>query len=797
MKKILLFSFVLFLIGAVLYLIYLNETVLPEKIRAAVVDELSRATGKQVSLAYAKIDILKGLVLKDLKISDGNISILTSKKTVCSFLVIPLLKKQIIITSLKLESPEIFIERPSFFNKLSFPVTISRIIISKGAIDFKDSTVDPAVNKRFNDVDLDIRIALPDKVIFKSECSLFSDLPAYVKCSGEYSVRKNELSLEVNSRDLYLRELAPYLKDANIELPDGRVDAVCKFSFRDRILDGLIDMTALNLVFSQNKITADLNCAAKLRFKYNFADKELIYKGDLVMKNLALSGLDYVGKINDIRGKVIFSDASFSSDDITCTILGVPVRVKEDLADLHDPVMKLSLSSRIDLHTLGGILKHNFNMDVPAEMSGEGDLNVALLYKIPISQDPVVSGSLDLSGAKLNLRYCKKQVEDIKGKINFTYNQLKWEQLFFKYAGIDYKSFGTLTNFEKPGLDLKLSSDRLSLSALLAVSSNIITLSQLEGQYDDIEFSARGQINAADPSNIIADMTGSLVFNIEQNEFLTKKINDIFKGSKPSGMVEAAFNLKGDMDDPAHLAIDADISSKLLSIYGFKINDFNMECLHKNGYVNIAKMHSSLYGGTIDASGSVDIASKDAPFQVNADIKGVKIEKIKEHTVFKNIDISGLIQAHIGAKGSSNDLPGLNAWGKLNIFNGKLWQIDLFRGIGAILFKKDFNSVIFKEGSCDFVIKDKVAFINDLSLKSDLLNLYGTAKIGFDNSISAYLKSEFTDEGIDAGNVSDFAGAIEKYSIIEVKGSLKEPKCKFRPDLSNIGNDLLDNLLRL
>jgi len=46
--------------------------------------------------------------------------------------------------------------------------------------------------------------------------------------------------------------------------------------------------------------------------------------------------------------------------------------------------------------------------------------------------------------------------------------------------------------------------------------------------------------------------------------------------------------------------------------------------------------------------------------------------------------------------------------------NGKLWQLDLFRGIGAILFKRDFNSVIFKEGSCAFVVKDKNAFMNDL-----------------------------------------------------------------------------------
>ena len=112
------------------------------------------------------------------------------------------------------------------------------------------------------------------------------------------------------------------------------------------------------------------------------------------------------------------------------------------------------------------------------------------------------------------------------------------------------------------------------------------------------------------------------------------------------------------------------------------------------------------------------------------------------------------------------------------------------------MFKRDFSSVIFREGDCDFSIKDKTISTNDISLRSDLVNISGAARIGFDNSITASLKAEFTDEGIDAGNITSVSAAIERYSIVEVNGTLKEPKVKVRPDLSNVVGDIAEGLFQ-
>ena len=74
--------------------------------------------------------------------------------------------------------------------------------------------------------------------------------------------------------------------------------------------------------------------------------------------------------------------------------------------------------------------------------------------------------------------------------------------------------------------------------------------------------------------------------------------------------------------------------------------------------------------------------------------------------------------------------------------------------------------------------------------------MYGAVKISFDKEITASLKAEFTDEGVDAARGNNMAGAIERYCVIEVKGTLDEPKYKIRPDLSNIMKDIADNFFK-
>lgn len=806
MKKIILLILALLIVLApIAGAIYINEVILPERIKAALIKSFEPATGKSIELSGAKFDLFKGLVIKDLAILDNDLWVIRAKEVDCRFLIFPLFKKQIMITSLELKDAQIFLERrkdnsfdivETFFKEPillngEYSMTILRMILSKAAINYKDSALDPALTKDIRNVFLDARLSLPDKVAFDVEFELPSGLAMIFKASGKYEASKKEWSLDVKTRDLYPKELSPYCKDWNFPLPDGRVDAEAFIRLNGDRLGAKINMTSLGLEFAQEPIKANMNCALTADAEYDFNKKTLIYSGELDIKNLSIWGLEYVDRIDDIRGRAIFTESRFLSKNLTCTLVGLPVTATADLTDLKTGSLNIDIKSTVELGMLKGILSDRFKIELPAELSGGGELNLRLGYKLPINQMPVMDGYLNVSGIKIILDYNKTPLDDVNGRFKFTSNQLLWEDLNFKHMDTDYSSSGVLTNFEKPGIEIELDSKRLSVRSLLAVNDNFLTLSRLEGYFEDTEFLIYGDLDITDPANVMAEINGTVKFGISGNKELLKRFENIMKDSKPSGKLTAKFMLKGNIKDLDSCAANVEVSGPRISLYGFKMENFTMSYMQRNGIMDIVKMQASLYGGTLNSSGRISLTSKDGDYQIKAEIKDLKIEKIKLDTAFKDYDISGLIYSRFGFKGYSSDPSKFTAWGKINISNGKLWQLNLFKGIGTLIFRRDFSSVIFKEGDCDFSVKDKTISTNDISLRSDLLNIGGVARIGFDSSITASLKTEFTDEGIDASNMS---GAIERYSIIEVNGTLKEPKIKIRPDLSNVASDIAEGI---
>jgi hypothetical protein len=206
-----------------------------------------------------------------------------------------------------------------------------------------------------------------------------------------------------------------------------------------------------------------------------------------------------------------------------------------------------------------------------------------------------------------------------------------------------------------------------------------------------------------------------------------------------------------------------------------------------------------LYGGTLDAQARMNLNSDNLPYWLSAVAEGIKIEELKMDTPVKNKDISGTIQAQLKVNGFSNDIAKLNGAGRILISDGKLWQLDLFKGFGSLIFTQDFANIIFSQGSCDFAIQDKYVFTENLALNSNVTNLSGRAKIGFDNSIDASLNIAISGESIPiSGTFKDVTSAVfsqaGRFGVIKITGTLKEPKYKFQPAVADIIKGLKETI---
>ena len=808
MKKVILSILAILIILAFAFLFYLNEAVLPQKLKIILTESISAETGKTVSIGSCRLDIFKGLIINDFKISDDERVMISSARVRCSLLVMPVFKKEIVVTAMRLDSPEIFVQRYEegsiniaqlfpqrpikIFNGL-FDLVLSRVVISHGVIIFKDDVVKPSFMYRLENAAVDLRFHFPGKIAFQADFQIPSEVPMAVKAEGAYLLAPAKLSARSEVRDFSLKIFAPYVDQTKFIIPEGKFDGTAAFDMDRKSFEGSADLSTAGMKFTDGKLVADINCAVKVKIKYDLASKELVYDGRADVGNLALSGIGNIGDIHDIRGVIEFSDHDMLFTDLSATILGIRMTGEAKMASSAEGVLQIELDGDCDLASLSGILKERFALSMP-EIKGDSHLHLGLRCVRPYTGPPEASGYADLSGASLLSKYNENPLHDIYGKVSFNSNQLKWSRLEFEFLGDVYESSGTLTNFDKPGIRLELLSDRLNIRAVFAVNEDTVSISELAGTCRGYDFFLRGDIDMTNPKSHKADVTGKAMFEFSEDKEPFKSLKDKYKDAKPSGHLTADFTLKGDLENPLLADIDARISTSYLRLYGFTASDFDMELTQRNGIAVIGSVTSRVYGGTLRAEGKIDLVSKNNPYQLNAELKDVRLQDLKRDTPLKDTNISGTIRARFGIKSGSADLAGLSAWGNIGISNGNLWEINLFKGIGALLFKSDFYSVVFREGSCDFFVKDKTFFTNSLSLKSNLLHIFGTVRIGFDKELNAFLKAEFTDEGVDAASMTLVPGAIERYSIIEGKGSIDNPQFKIRPDLSNVVYDIADSV---
>jgi len=183
--------------------------------------------------------------------------------------------------------------------------------------------------------------------------------------------------------------------------------------------------------------------------------------------------------------------------------------------------------------------------------------------------------------------------------------------------------------------------------------------------------------------------------------------------------------------------------------------------------------------------------SANCPYSFNFGIENVLIEELKMDTQAKDKDLSGIIQGEFKANGFFNDLLNSKGTGTLAISKGKLWELGLFKGLGKLLFTKDFTNIVFSEGNCALIMEDKFISTDNLILKSNVVDLNGPVKIGFDGSVLAALNVTM-DSGFipSTGTIQDLTTALlkdtAKIAVIKISGTLSDPKYKFEASVVNI-----------
>jgi len=810
MKKFLTITLILILIIFGIT-VYLNKVLLPKKIKSLVVSGLAQQTAKQVSLKSLEFSIFRGLVLRDLVISDSEGVILSTRQATCTVFIWPIFKKQIIIPSINLKTPYIFLQRRSdgSFNlqdlfvltkpaakKSDFSLAVFKLVISNGNIVFQDDTLATKFRKEIRNIQLSLQLGLPVKFKFNLSAELINQPPVLITASGEYKIISQDLVANLEVKDLSTQEFSVYYRSLK-DLVSGLINLQAQINLRNKLLQVELVSSGNNLILEQDSLRAKLNSSLQSKIDYNLETKKLEFNGIWDVQQADISGLEFLGQVKNLNGKFVFNQRSLIADSLNAELLGLPFKIDLGIKDFSTKV--LNISTGFDLSILPVIARNNFKFSLINSASGRAVLSIKIH---PDNQGAwVAQGSLGITGAGLKLNKVDAPIEDLTGTLGFGQQGLSWSDTKFKYQGVNYQSNGTLLDFTAPKVKFKLYSDDLSVAVDFDLLGKQIKIGQLKGKYLDSQFSVSGDIDQSDPAVPQVDLSGSINLELSNLNKLLEKAYPGIKAISPFGQLDTQFNLKGPLGDFKDCYLQARSTSNNFSLYGLKATDLVLDFLLEQRIAKIPAVKIVFYDGLIQGSGALNLNTDELVYQLDLTASGINLAKLKLDTASKHKSVLGIFLGELKLNGAGSDLNKLDAAGSFAVSHGRLGELNLLQGLGKLLLAKDLGSIEFTGCSCAFLLKDKFIYTDKFKLHSRIVNLVGPIKIGFDNSLEGALDVEILNEMVPLeGTFKDLTTAIigkgGKFGTIKLSGTMQEPKYAFKTAVGNIIQGLADVIFK-
>jgi len=818
MKKKIIIAFFALCVLLSATVLYLNRIFLPFTAKKMIISNLQKQIQKEVSLDSLSFSIFRGIVIENLEISDASGPILRVKKAACGFLFLPFLRREIIIPSATLDSCQIFVERYSdkSFNLAElfikqekedssddkFLLRLTKLNINDSEIFFKDASVGPVFSKKLENLDLSANFSPPTKVDFSLSSRIASPANTLVNVQGSYEILDQDLSLEANISDLSLEEFSAYYQDLGLSVEKGLISANLKASLKDDDLSLELKGKAEEISLSKDNLKGKVDSKFNADYKINLTEDVPLYSGYLQVDSMEISGFDFVDRVEQIQGPVRFDNTGIYTDKMSLKLLGLSWEGQLKIEDFDDPQAQIRLKSELNLSQILPILKDKFTLANLKDLQGEAELDLGIFTSLPMLAKPRIGGKLQLVRSSVRLDQPDILIKDINGLVEFSDDQIKWQDLDISYLNNQYKISGSLIDFQSPTLELDASSRGLNLKGKMSIKEKRAIISSCAGNYFDSVFSIKGDLDLRQAGKIDAHLITTVdleLADIVKFPFLEQYAKNLER-LKLGGKSHGEFEIRGDISDFKTCGVSGTLTGPAISLYNLNGGNFLLDYNQLDGIISLPLLHMVLYGGSLDASAKFNLLSKELPFRADFNIQGVKLEKLKLDTPMKDKELSGTLRAQAKLSGFSSDLGKLSGSGKLFIDEGNLWQINLFQGLGSMLFTTDFTTILLHEGSCDFTVKDKFFYTDNLRLKGRLADLKGVMKIGFDGSLDAGLDVQVSDQAPISGTFRDVTTAIigqaRRFGEIKIEGTLKEPKYRFEASVVDIIRGVKDTFFQ-
>ncbi|KPK41178.1 MAG: hypothetical protein AMJ78_06220 [Omnitrophica WOR_2 bacterium SM23_29] len=524
---------------------YANEYILPVKGKELVIDYLTKSTGRYVTLESIYYNPFRGLVLKNLTISDDpkyERTFLKIDRLYFNVLYFPIFQeKKIIIPLIKVDSPKFILtidnenrwnfeslhflklkkmltpeppeapqlpetpevpqpleapqppptpEAPEVSQEPQFKVLIYRVALSNATCTFEDRALEPMFSKDIEDIDFQASISYPLKIKYKLNSRLKVEQKNSIAAKGEFDPQRKEIRLNLQLKDVPLSEFQPYYEGLPFKSLSGNLSGDPSLLYsQDNTLEVETASTKMNIILTLEDST--LKGEVDLNGKMSLDLKESTKMNCDISASTKIDNLDLKAKDFSVKGGV---DANS--------------KISLDLKDKK--TLKYSTDTLLRDVRLSGVP----TLDVIEKLNGKLYFDETRLWSDSIKGMSrgtaiVFAGSVkDYSNPYLDLT---AETELNLAKLNeFLTDELKERLKSYEIAGLSQTTLkvkGLLK--EKTPLEYTLTSELsncnikpeflpkpiASVKGRIVSKANYATLTDISGVYDNKSYTLNGNIS--------------------------------------------------------------------------------------------------------------------------------------------------------------------------------------------------------------------------------------------------------------------------------------------------------------
>ncbi|MCK5125006.1 MAG: AsmA family protein [candidate division Zixibacteria bacterium] len=504
----------------------------------------------------------------------------------------------------------------------------------------------------------------------------------------------------------------------------------------------------------QGEITGNVESRIELKSK-----RQPYLVGSFTFSDLTAGYQNIAGRLSFESLKVDFNSDSVSFVSSGGTLSGKPFAIAGNVSNWDDLTYSLKTKGLYDISGLTPFLDKSLNN----ELKGNADFDLSISGIKSNWVNTKVLGRLTLDKMFFNNDSLTSPLERLDIDLLFKKNSVEVEQLYAEYPGVNLSLSGTVTNgfahllepkggHRKPSLDFKLSSSLINYDILLPEDAAV-----------------------ENPSSTVSSSAPSSSSSPSISSSGTIAAND---ASLPIFIP--------DIEAQGTIAVDKFIFREM------EFTGITGRLEYNDGIISYHNIKCMIYGGDIQADGSVDINDMYQPF-VKSEFQAENIEANEVMTQLANLGghLFGKVNAkgRLAGRGSEPEdfIKSMSAESNVKIDEGRIVNIDLIEKLADKFSFKTFEEEQIKNLVSDILIRDGKLLLDGTKVFNrmgdwDIVGTIAFIDKKLDLQVGLYLSEQYSQN-------MNFLGDLLKDDRGRVKVNFKIIGTYEKPDIANISTE--------